>query len=354
MPHGPGMEQRYVVHGTPIVVGWEDAAVGAAVEEVLRHFGLDVQQGGARSSGAARALALRLRFEAAEAPAHVPAGAVRAARYEEAGISAWRAGTCLYLKAGGGAAVLRLGPARGTGRGQIAMAQLTADGAIRQAITGLLVLGLFALLRARGLFPLHAAALAKGSAEDDAGVLLVGPSDSGKSTLAYSLVRRGWRHVSDDSVLLRAEGGARVEALAFRRTFALDFAAQAIFPELHAARKVQMGPEEKWTVALESVYPAQAAARCAPHVLVLPEIADQPASEIAPARAAEALRAVAGQSALLTLEPQRAAAHMEALARLVGQARCYRLRAGRDLIDDPARAASLLEPLFAASCMARS
>ena len=63
------------------------------------------------------------------------------------------------------------------------------------------------LMRSIGLFALHAAGLVRPTNED--GVLIIGRSSSGKTTLTLDAIRHGWRYVSDDAVLLdRAAGGA--------------------------------------------------------------------------------------------------------------------------------------------------
>ena len=56
-----------------------------------------------------------------------------------------------------------------------------------------------------------------------AGVLILGPSGSGKSDLAARLIDRGWRLVADDQVLLTAEGVAVTAAApdALKDTIAL-------------------------------------------------------------------------------------------------------------------------------------
>jgi hypothetical protein len=53
-----------------------------------------------------------------------------------------------------------------------------------------------ALIHQRGELPLHGAALIPPDA--NLALVIVGPRGAGKSTVAYELVRRGWRLVSDD------------------------------------------------------------------------------------------------------------------------------------------------------------
>ena len=58
----------------------------------------------------------------------------------------------------------------------------------------------------QGHFVLHAAAVAS----DDGAVLLVGGSGAGKSTLAAALLKRGWKVLSDDAVVVESRGSRPV------------------------------------------------------------------------------------------------------------------------------------------------
>ncbi len=111
-----------------------------------------------------------------------------------------------------GASVLRLEPRKGRGEARLAPSFFLKPLLLRQNFW---VFALLKLLRPSGIYGLHAAGLV---AEDGTGVLVVGQSGSGKSTLAIALVRRGWRYLSDDAVLLRSRPEG-VEALALRRHF---------------------------------------------------------------------------------------------------------------------------------------
>ena len=67
-------------------------------------------------------------------------------------------------------------------------------------------------LRFRGLYPLHGAGVARNG---EPACLLVGASQTGKTTMTMDLVRHGWRWLSDDSLALHREGD-RIEAIAMR------------------------------------------------------------------------------------------------------------------------------------------
>lgn len=82
------------------------------------------------------------------------------------------------------------------------------------------LIGLIHLLSPWGFYDLHAVALVR----DGIGYLFLGESGSGKSSTAISLVRQGWRYVSDDALLFRPSADG-IEVLAFRKHFYLELPA---------------------------------------------------------------------------------------------------------------------------------
>lgn len=323
------MRARYGLADAAVEVRWDASPVRPAVRDVFRHLGLHE----ARPQAGAPALVMAI--SAAGPVPGVPPEAEEALAFDDAELTAYRAGEQIFLQTR--QAVARLRPAGGSGRVALPPSVLDDPQALRGLLFGMLSISLFVLLRPRQFYPLHAAALVR----DGAGMLLVANRDGGKSTLAYSLARQGWSFLSDDSVLLHPTG-AVVEAVAFRQRFTMDAEARDAFPEIATAWEPLFGSEAKGAVSMHDLYPGQTTERCVPDVLILPEIADRPGSRLVPVSKAEAMHRVLGQSALVTLHPDLAPQHVEAARRLVGQTRHYRLIAGRDLKNDPPRVARLL------------
>jgi hypothetical protein len=97
------------------------------------------------------------------------------------------------------------------------------------------------------------------------GILFSGPSESGKSTMAYACARRGFRVVSDDVVYLRDEGNT---LSAWGRPWRLRLmpGALELFPEL-ATKRAEMhtaGDPELLELEVESLLPGRISARCVP------------------------------------------------------------------------------------------
>lgn len=131
----------------------------------------------------------------------------------------------------------------------------------------LVILALTAGWRNAGWVPLHAAAVTDGRRC----AIICAPSGGGKSTLTAAFVRRGWRAVGDDKLLLRtAEGRPHLAAL--QRTFNLHPGTSAWFPEVGNLERLPL--YSSWTqkrkVKIESIWPATAADDAQPtHLLRL-------------------------------------------------------------------------------------
>ena len=210
-------------------------------------------------------------------------------------------------------------------------------------LASLVAISLAILLRAQGWFPLHAAGLAHGGR----GVLLTARSGSGKSTAALSLVRNGWKYLSDDTVLLRPEGG-RVNAYSFRRNFCVDPSLAAHFPELDGPEwPPALSNASKWEVDPSQIYPGQATATCTPHLIVLPALANRPESRVEPVGTKPALEQLLNQGGFfLTPGSDAADQHLTVLRRLLDQSRTVRLHAGQDVLGASHVLHDLLAPLL--------
>jgi hypothetical protein len=226
----------------------------------------------------------------------------------------------------------------GRGRAEVSVALATHHEVLTREVLAQVILSLMLLARPHGLLPLHAAAVAHARG----GVLLAAPSDAGKSTAAYQLVRQGWSFVSDDALLLRATG-AEVMALVLRRPFGLDADARERFPELALHWRSQFAEATKGSVRVDALRPSQAAHSCTARLVLLPELTRAAESRLAPVSRADALWALLAQSALVGLDAAWAAEHVDVLRRLLEQAPAYRLLAGRDVLEAPARFSRLLE-----------
>jgi hypothetical protein len=199
----------------------------------------------------------------------------------------------------------------------------------------LVLLALVVALRHHGLFHLHAAALVR---PDGRSILVAGSAGVGKSTLALALLdgepSLGW--LGDDAVFLaRRTDGVRV--LALPRLFHLSDRTAAAFPHLGPALGPHYGGGPKRRLAAGLAFPGRSRLdAAAPAAVLLPQVVDQPGTELEVVTAAEALGALIESGALLVVDGMPAVnAHLALLAAAVNGATCLNVRLGRDLLERP-------------------
>jgi hypothetical protein len=329
------MPSDYQLHGLRLRVGSDHAAVCDRLGRTLRYKGAEPVGGGDDAD-------IRLAFDVRASPDSPPKTARHLGTSKRCAIKVWDAPEGMLLRHEN--AIVAVYPDAGRAEGQVHPALLKdRDRGERDPLFHLVVLSLVVLLRHRGWFSLHAAALAR----DGHGVLCPAQSGQGKTTITLSLLRHGWTALSDDTVLLRAEDD-RVNAHSFRRPLCVDPGAADYFPELNGPEwPPSLSDASKWRVEIDQLYPGQSESVCTPRLLVLPTIADAPTSRVEPIGPKPALEQLLRQGAVfLSSRPEVADRHLTVLRQLVGQTRTYRLQAGRDILSDPRTAHTLLNPLL--------
>jgi hypothetical protein len=329
------MSSDYQLHGLRLRLGSDHPAVQKKLRRVLRYKG-------AEPVVASDDADIRLAFDVCASLDSPPKTARHLGTSRQCGIDVWDASEQVFLCHDNG--IVAVHPDAGRAEGQVHPALFEdRDRGERDPLFHLVVLSLVVLLRHRGWFPLHAAALTR----DGHGVLCPAQSGQGKTTITLSLLRYGWAALSDDTVLLRAEDD-RVNAHSFRRSLCVDPGAAEPFPELHGPDWPRsLSDASKWRVEIDQLYPGQSASVCTPRLLVLPTIADAPMSRIEPIGIKPALEQLLRQTAFfLTPAPRVADRHLAVLRRLVNQSWTYRLHAGRDILNDPRTVHTLLAPLL--------
>jgi hypothetical protein len=196
-------------------------------------------------------------------------------------------------------------------------------------VPGLVSLALLEIASHRGLFGLHAAAVSR----DGVGYLLAGASGSGKTSLCLTLVRDGFRYLSDDFVLVTA-GASGVRCMPYFRTSNLDVAWAERFPELSFIHELPSLVGGKRMLDLEQCYPGSHAAAACPTYLLFPRIVSH---------ADSCVRRITRRDAFCRLLPESrvsgdahtAETHVRVLERLVRQCETFELHHGRDFLRAP-------------------
>ena len=334
----PMTEYLFSVHGTSVRYATASPLLASPVNELLKHF---------RRDSLAESVPLTVCFRAVQDRADIPLTMSSSAR---------------QLSSGTGAAV---GDRRETGLpyevvqdggrliadffdvGALVMdsVQGRADGYLikpetmpASLIEYLFHLALIELLRRQGLYTIHATALEK----HGRGVLIPGNSGRGKTTSFISLLRSGYRYLSDDHPLIR-NAGKHVEVLPFPIKINVTEATIAFFPELrNAPDHILHSDSPKRSFHAEDLYPTSVGDCCQPAMVLFPHVVDAPHSHLELLPKSRALEVLLPQ-ALLVYDPAVARREFQVLAKLVQQVDCYRLHFGRDILDLPNLITPLLE-----------
>ena len=184
-------------------------------------------------------------------------------------------------------------------------------------------------LRRCGSYELHAAALAHPAT--GAGLLLAGKTHSGKSTLAVSLASRGWRHLSDDTILLRLENGA-VKADSLRHGFVLrpKTIEKLSLPEF---RKDTRGLAMKRRFDSQDLFADQFQHSCKPSAIFFPTITEEEVSRTEKLSQTEAVQQLMKISPWSCFDRPIAEKNIALLVQLSKQCKLYNLSLGTDLLD---------------------
>jgi hypothetical protein len=233
--------------------------------------------------------------------------------------------------------------------GELAPAALDVYGVFEDMVA----MGLTALLRRRHLFLIHAFA----AAYDGRAVLLVGDIGSGKTTTGISLLRAGWKLLSNDSPLL-TDGKGRMANDGWRRkgegrkadsilTAKLSVSEDAVmalaypgllsaypdtlrrFPEL-AALPHPHTPTHKTTFAAESVYPDVWLESAPVRAIVFPHVAHTAEHHVTRLKASEALRRLL-PNAIDRWDTEMIPTHLQLLTTFANTAPAYHIELGEQV-----------------------
>jgi hypothetical protein len=334
----PMTESLFSLYGTSVRYATSSPLLTAPVNELLRHF---------RRNSLDKSIPLTLCFQAVQDRAEIPPMLSPAARHLCSGtgvppggrpddalpytVSQDRGRLIVDFYDAG---LFVIDVAHGSAEGYLIQPQLMPASLIEY----LFHLVLIELLRGRGLYTIHATALEL----HGRGILIPGNSGRGKTTSFISLLRSGYRYLSDDHPLFR-DAGAHVELLPFPIKINVTEDTIAFFPELRDAPDHLLHPRfPKRAFYAEEVYPTSIGACCRPALVLFPQVVDAPRSHLEPLPKSRAMELLLPQ-ALLVYDAEVARREFQVLAKLVQQVDCYRLHFGRDIFDLPKLVTPLLE-----------
>ena len=201
------------------------------------------------------------------------------------------------------------------------------------ALTRVVTYALAAALRRRRLFELHSGAVI--DPESGQGVLIIGPSGSGKSTLTVQLAAAGWSFLTDDVLLLSAEG-AEVRVWPLRRCFAITsetFAASNFLQARASLAYMQAQRDDKKQFVPHRVFNSEFKEQCIPRTLFFSELAGGNRSQVLRLPPGETMARLIRMNPWSCYDRSTAAEHLAVLSALVKQSTGYALLARKDLLD---------------------
>lgn len=214
------------------------------------------------------------------------------------------------------------------------------------AIVNTLSYAVQAALRRGGLYMLHAAGVVE--PQTGAGTIVVGNSNSGKSSLTIRLAGAGWRYLSDDMLVLDEDDGM-VEAWALRRIFSVSPAsfASSGLSETDAALGAPVNSDPgKRKLEPRIAFPDSFVESCRPRVLLFPTLTGEATSRVEKLSSGQAMARLIRQCPWASYDAGTAREHLRVLGLMAKQSISYSLDAGLDLFEDSTRAPQLL-----ASCL---
>ena len=334
----PQSELHFSLYGTQVRYVTASTMLAAPVNELLRHFRQEVLQS---------SVPLTLCFHAVDHRTDIPVTISSSAhqlaiKMGAAGEDAPGTDLPYEVILDGkrlvaeffGVGVLVIDSAEGRADGYLINPQIIPNSLIEY----LFHLALTELLRRRGLYTIHATALEK----NGRGVLIPGNSGRGKTTSFLSLLRSGYRYLSDDHPLLR-DAGTYVDLLPFPIKINVTEQTVEFFPELRTAPAQVLQPRfPKRAFYAEDLYATSIGECCRPALVLFPHVIDAPRSHLELLPKSRALEMLLPQ-ALLVYDSEVAKREFQVLAKLIKQVDCYRLHFGRDILELPQLITPLLE-----------
>lgn len=188
------------------------------------------------------------------------------------------------------------------------------------------LLVLFHIMRAKGIFPLHASA----AILREKGVLIAGASGQGKTTLLLHLLREGFHYMADDTVLLRQNENSST-MLSFPAPIRITAATVGFFPEISSFVTGTLPDRRgKYHIELRKLSALPLVHSAIPAIVLLPEITAEEETRLLPiSRIAAAMRCIPQNTPVNALGMSRD--NFDLLCRLFQQARCYHVRLGRNM-----------------------
>ena len=199
-------------------------------------------------------------------------------------------------------------------------------------------------LRRCHVFEIHSAGVV--SPRSNLAVMIAGPSGSGKSTLTSLLARCGWSYLSDDILLLR-ETEQNIEAVPFRRFFALT-ATTIAAANIQGSSVVRSAKER---ITPQDHFSSIQVQTATPRAIFFTSVAQEQSSRVVPLTAKESMTRLLRLCPWASYDKPTSVEHLRVLGRLANSTAAFELHAGNDLLEQPGRADQLVHSVFSETAL---
>lgn len=203
-------------------------------------------------------------------------------------------------------------------------------------LSSLIGMSIAEILKYHNLYFLHSAALYGGGI----GYLISGDGGCGKTTTSLSLVREGFRYVSDDSLFLEELNG-EIVAYPLYTSFHIDQDLAGRFPEIARGKNQLISEGVKVSVDMSQTFPDSFIPFIRPDITVFPKINSNEKSQLYPLTRIEVYKRLLKQT-VLAADKEVSRNQLKALEALVRQTVGFELLSGRDIYEDPKKVISFI------------
>lgn len=203
-------------------------------------------------------------------------------------------------------------------------------------LSSLIGMSIVEILKYHNLYFLHSAALYSGGM----GYLISGDGGCGKTTISLSLVRGGFKYVSDDSLFIQ-ELNEEIVVCPLYTSFHIDQDLAERFPEMVRGKNLRIPDGVKVSVDISQTFPASFIPYIRPDVVIFPSIKSNEESQLHPISRIEVYRRLLKQT-VLAADKVVSRNHIRTLGKLVKQTVGFELLSGGDVYEDPEKIISLV------------
>jgi hypothetical protein len=179
------------------------------------------------------------------------------------------------------------------------------------------------------IYFLHSAALYG----NGMGYLITGDGGCGKTTASLSLVREGFKYVSDDSLFFEELDG-EIVVHPFYTDFHVDQNLIERFPEIARVANLPIPWGAKISANISEIFPNSFIPHTKPNIIIFPKIVPEQKSRLYPLNKLETFGRLLKQI-MLAADKEISKNHLKILKKLVGQVAGFELLSGRDTYEDP-------------------